>query len=81
MLESDAFPVVFFMLSYYTFAIGLLYILARSWQKALYPQTEGICAKASELNLTNYPHDVSSTASRTPNGKPILPARDTTKAP
>ena len=35
MLDSEAFPVVFFLLSFYAFAIMLLYALARAWQKAL----------------------------------------------
>jgi hypothetical protein len=35
MLQSEAFPVVFFMISYWVFAVLLLYALARAWQKAL----------------------------------------------
>jgi hypothetical protein len=40
MLESEAFPVVFFMLSFFAFAIALLYALARAWEKALSTRAE-----------------------------------------
>lgn len=33
MHESEAFPVIFFMLSFYAFAIALLYALSRAWHK------------------------------------------------
>lgn len=42
MPTSEAFPVVFFMLSFYAFAIALLYALARAWdQTATHRQTNG----------------------------------------
>jgi LPS O-antigen subunit length determinant protein (WzzB/FepE family) len=33
MPNSQAFPVILFMLSFYTFAIALLYVLARAWHQ------------------------------------------------
>lgn len=78
MLQSEAFPVVFFMLSYYAFAIALLYVLARSWQKAVSGRTNRACDSASELDLRNFPHDVAAAANRTPNKTAILSPRDAT---
>jgi len=33
MHTSEAFPVILFMLSFYAFAIALLYALARAWHQ------------------------------------------------
>jgi hypothetical protein len=44
MIENEAFPVVFFMLSFFVFSIMLLYALARAWQKALSTRPSGECA-------------------------------------
>lgn len=43
MSQSGAFPVIFFMLSFYAFAVALLYALAHSWDRALsnHPQRPG----------------------------------------
>jgi hypothetical protein len=35
MPDSGALPVIFFMLSFYVFAIALLYVLARAWAEAI----------------------------------------------
>jgi hypothetical protein len=35
MSESDAFPVIFFMLSFYGFCVAVLYALAKAWEQAL----------------------------------------------
>ena len=79
MFESEAFSVVFFMVSFYAFAITLLYALARAWQKALSVQTDGDCDSASLLDRSNYPNDVSAMARRTPPETTILPPRGATK--
>jgi hypothetical protein len=35
MLNEDAIPIIFFVVSLYAFAIVLLYVLARAWERAL----------------------------------------------
>jgi hypothetical protein len=54
MLENEAFPVVFFMLSFCAFAIMLLYALARAWQKALSIRADGNCASVSPSTGSNH---------------------------
>ena len=42
MPNSEAFPVILFMLSFHAFAIALLYALARAWdQSVTHRQTNG----------------------------------------
>jgi len=42
MPDSEAFPVILFMLSFYAFAIALLFALARAWdQTATHRQSNG----------------------------------------
>jgi hypothetical protein len=35
MSDGDAFPVIFFMLSFFAFGAVVLYALAKAWEKAL----------------------------------------------
>jgi hypothetical protein len=35
MSNGDAFPIIFFMLSFFAFGVLILYALAKAWEKAL----------------------------------------------
>jgi len=67
MLESEAFPVVFFMLSFFAFAIALLYALARAWEKALSTRAEVDRASAARPCRTDYSRPVATLAHQTTN--------------
>jgi hypothetical protein len=75
MLKSEAFPVVFFMLSFYVFAIALLYVLSRAWQKALSTRTYTDRTSAPSSDRSNYAHHVSALPCRTPNDTTNLSSR------
>lgn len=75
MLNSEAFPVVFFMLSFFVFAIALLYVLSRAWQKALSTRTYTDRTSAPLPDRSNYAHHVSALPCRTPNETTNLSSR------
>jgi hypothetical protein len=47
MQNSEAVPAIFFILSFYVFAVMLLYALARAWQKALSTRADRDSARTS----------------------------------
>ncbi len=52
MFNEDATPVIFFVLCLYGFAIVLLYVLARAWERALStrPGTDKAAKSATEIS-------------------------------
>jgi hypothetical protein len=60
MPNSEAFPVIFFMLSFYAFAIALLFALAHAWDHALSNRPENPGTSHSALSSTTRDKDVGS---------------------
>lgn len=80
MSQSEAFPVIFFMLSFYAFAIAVLFALAHSWDRALsnHPQRPGtplsaISSLATENDAVSNEERPSHTRAASSSARPALP--------